>query len=268
MTRRMSGRALLAVLVALPTLAAVSAAPANAADTPGAAVVSDELVEREIELARLGYRNGVQVTFTRDAESGDWGLREDGQVDRNGPLVDDDKPGMLAAYLSITPASVPVPRELLAEPAPGTPTPPELAGRAIAPSPVVVDDLAVPASGGTARKAAITSCWDLAWDPYHWLELPGYPVPASVHHPMRTYYSADFGGRAMYSHSYLANCSGGTAARHRIYYRKVNGDYVKHHDFFVPSWHWQKVTKGSVHRFRAVLYDGAWGDTRNGKYTG
>ncbi|WP_212808440.1 hypothetical protein [Micromonospora endophytica] len=35
MTRRMSGRALLAVLVALPTLAAVSAAPANAADTPG-----------------------------------------------------------------------------------------------------------------------------------------------------------------------------------------------------------------------------------------
>ncbi|TCB96846.1 hypothetical protein E0H26_14670 [Micromonospora zingiberis] len=265
MTRLLSGRALLAALVVLPMLA--TAAPASAADALRPGAVGDEPVDREIELARLSYQNGVRVTFTRDAESGDWGLREDGQVERNAPLVDDDERGMLAAYLSITPASVPVPRELLAEPAPGTPTPPELAGRSIASSLVVADDLAVPSSDGTAARK-ITSCWDLYFDPYHWAELPGYPVPASVHHPAKTYYSADFGGRALYAHSYLANCNGGNAARHRIYYRQTDGDYVKHHDFFVPSWTWQKVTKGSVYRFRAVLYDGAWGDTRNGKYTG
>ncbi|MDG4793455.1 hypothetical protein [Micromonospora sp. WMMD1082] len=264
MRRLLPGRALLAVLVVLPTtLVTASAGAASAADEPKPRVQSDEPVDREIELARLSYQNGVRVVFARDEESGDWGLREDGQVERNAPLVD-DRLGMLAAYLSITPKSVPVPRELLAEPAPGTPTPPELAGRTIVPAPVVADDLAVP-RGGPAT-AAITTCWDLYWNSYHWLELPGYPQPSSVYHPERAYYSSSFGGMAMYSHSYLANC-GGDAARHRIYYRQA-GNYKKHHDYQVPSWHWQSVKKGSVHRYRKVLYDGAWGDTRNGRYTG
>ncbi|MBX7267397.1 hypothetical protein KIF24_16085 [Micromonospora sp. Llam7] len=268
MTVLRPGRALLAALVVLPTLA-VTAAPASAAPpgTAGAAkpgVSSDEPVDREIELARLGYRNGVRVVFSRDEESGDWGLREDGQVDRNAPLVNDDDRSMLAAYLRITPKDVPVPRELLSEPPPGTPTPPELAGRTIAPSPVVAEDLAAPSSGGMAT-AAVSTCWDLYWNSYHWAELPGYPNPGTVYHPAKTYYSSSFGGMARYSHSYLANCGG--YARHRVYYKSF-GSYKKHHDHAVPLWHWQAVKKGSVHRYRKVLYDATSGDTRNGRYTG
>ncbi|MEV4714161.1 hypothetical protein [Micromonospora sp. NPDC049374] len=263
----LSGRAVLAVLVVLPTLVAVNAPTASAAPTaadPKPGAYAEEPEDREVELARLAYRNGVRVTFSRDEESGDWGLREDGQIDRNGPLVSDDATSMLAAYLSITPKDVPVPRELLSEPLPGTPTPPGLSDRRIVPSPVVAENLAVPSSGGAAT-AAVSTCWDLYWNSYHWAELPGYPDPGSVWHPQRTYYSSDFGGMARYSHSYLANCGG--YARHRIYYKQA-GSYKKHHDHAVPSWHWQKVKKGSVHRYRKVLYDATSGDTRNGKYTG
>ncbi|GIJ80220.1 hypothetical protein SAMN05443287_102656 [Micromonospora phaseoli] len=267
MTRLLSGRALLAALVVAPTLAAVTAAPASAApadaagdSTPG--VYSDEPVDREIELARLGYRNGVRVVFSRDEESGDWGLRQDGQIDRNAPLVNDDDRTMLEAYLRITPKDVPVPRELLSEPPAGTPTPPELAGRTIAPSPVVAENLAVPSGG--AATAAVSTCWDLYWNWHHWLELPGHPNPGSVFHPAKTYYSSSFGGMARYSHSYLANCGG--YARHRIYYKSF-GSYKKHHDYEVPDWHWQAVKKGSVHRYRKVHYDATSGDTRNGKYS-
>ncbi|MCZ7423526.1 MULTISPECIES: hypothetical protein [unclassified Micromonospora] len=264
MRSSLSGRAVLAVLVVLPTVVAVTApaAPAAAADPkPGAH--AEEPVDREVEVARLTYRNGVRVTFSQDEESGDWGLREDGQIGRNAPLVRDDATTMLAAYLSITPKDTPVPRELLSEPPPGTPIPPELGDRTIVASPVAADDLVVPSPGGAATTA-VSSCWDLYWNSYHWAELPGYPQPDSVSHPHRTYYSSDFGGMARYSHSYLANCGG--YARHRIYYKA--GSYHKHHDYAVPLWHWQKVKKGSVHRYRKVIYDATSGDTRNGKYTG
>ncbi|MEU4530156.1 hypothetical protein AB0F49_18175 [Micromonospora ureilytica] len=264
MARMLSGRVLLAVLVVLPTVAAWNAAPASAAGGPSSAVYDDEPVDREIELARLGYQNGVRVVFSRDAESGDWGIRQDGAMGRNAPLAYDDKQGILQTYLTITPRSVPVPRELLSEPPAGTPTPPELAYRTIAAKVVVADDLAVPTSSGMAKAATMT-CWDLYWNSYNWAELPGYPNPGSVWHPSKTYYSSDFGGMKMYSYSYLANCGG--YARHRIYYKSA-GDYYKHHDYEVAADHWQAVKKGSVHRYRKVVYDSAEGDTRNGKYTG
>ncbi|RKN48305.1 hypothetical protein [Micromonospora endolithica] len=259
-----SGRALLAVLVVLPTLAAFNAVPVSAAEKAGPGVYDDEPVEREIELARLGYQNGVRVVFSRDETSGDWGLRQDGQMERNVPLAYDEKQSMLAAYLTLTPRSVPVPRALLSEPPAGTPTPPELAHRTIVASLVVADNLAVPTSGGMSTAAAKT-CWDLNWDPYNWAELPGSPNPASVWHPAKTYYSSSYGGMKMYSYSYLANCGG--FARHRIYYKSF-GTYYKQHDSEVAFFHWQAIKKGSVHRYRKVHYDGAAGDTRNGKYIG
>ncbi|MGC4815163.1 hypothetical protein ACLQ29_32015 [Micromonospora sp. DT228] len=264
MARVLSGRALLAVLVVLPTLTAWNAAPASAAAGSGPVAYDDEQVDRDVELARLGYRNGVRVVFSRDELSGDWGLRQDGEMGRNAPLAYDDKQSMLQAYLTITPRSVPVPRALLSEPPAGTPTPPELAYRSIVASPVVADDLAVPTSSAMSTTA-VRTCWDLYWDPYNWAELPGYPNPASVWHPAKTYYSSDFGGMKMYSYSYLANCGGD--ARHRIYYKSA-GSYYKHHDYAVAYAHWQAVKKGSVHRYRKVHYDGNSGDTRNGKYYG
>ncbi|MFG2051072.1 hypothetical protein ACGFIW_27020 [Micromonospora sp. NPDC048935] len=264
MARVLSGRALLAVLVVLPTLTAWNAAPASAAGVAGPGVYADEPVDRDVELARLGYRNGVRVVFSRDEVSGDWGLRQDGEMGRNVPLAYDDKQSLLQTYLSITPKSVPVPRALLSEPPAGTPTPPELAYRTIAASLVVADDLTVPTSSAMSAAATMT-CWDLYWNSYNWAELPGYPNPASVWHPAKTYYSSDFGGMKMYSYSYLANCGG--YARHRIYYKSA-GDYYKHHDYEVAYGHWQAVKKGSVHRYRKVHYDGTSGDTRNGKYVG
>src|SRR5262245_46687448 len=256
----------LAVPVLLSAMAMVGTAPASAAPAGAAGsstthgVGTEEPVEREVHLARLGFRNGVQVVFSRDETSGDFGLREDGQIDRNGPVVDDRVQSLLVAYLRITPKSVPVPQQLLAELPPGTPTPPELAGRTFSSSLVVADDLAVP-----TQIAATMTCWDPYYDPYHWFDLPGYPNPGTVFHGDKTYYSSSFGGMAMYSRSYLANCGG--YARHRIYYKDF-GVYKKHHDAEIAYWHWQAVKKGSVHRYRKVHYDGTWGDTRNGKYTG
>ncbi|MCZ7379056.1 hypothetical protein [Micromonospora sp. WMMC250] len=264
MARVLSGRALLAVLVVLPTLAAWNATPASAASGAAPLVYDEEPVDRDVELARLGYRNGVRVVFSRDELSGDWGLRQDGEMGRNAPLAYDDKQSLLQTYLTITPRSVPVPRVLLSEPPAGTPTPPELAYRTIVASPVVADDLVAPTPSGMSTAATMT-CWDLYWNSYNWAELPGYPNPSSVWHPAKTYYASDFGGMKMYSYSYLANCGG--YARHRIYYKSF-GEYYKHHDYEVAYAHWQAVKKGSVHRYRKVHYDGTWGDTRNGKYTG
>ena len=265
MARMLSGRALLAVLVVLPTVAAWNAAPASAAGGPSSVVYDDEPVDREIELARLGYQNGVRVVFSRDAESGDWGIRQDGAMGRNAPLAYDDKQGILKTYLTITPRSVPVPRELLSEPPAGTPTPPELANRTIAASVVVAEQISpcrrrVDGRGGDD---------DLLGSVLELVQLgraarlpkPGLGV-APVEDVLLVRLRRDEDVLLQLPRQLRRGY-----ARHRIYYKSA-GDYYKHHDYEVAADHWQAVKKGSVHRYRKVSYDSAAGDTRNGKYTG
>src|SRR5687768_15004389 len=101
MSRLLPGRARLAWLAALAILPVLVAVDPAAAGGPGGAGALapgpqvDEPVDREIELARLGYRSGVRVVFSRDEVSGDFGLREDGEIGRNAPVVGDREENML-----------------------------------------------------------------------------------------------------------------------------------------------------------------------------
>ena len=75
-----------------------------------------------------------------------------------------------------------------------------------------------------------------------------------------------FGGKRRYTDSYVANCTVGEDylwARHRIYYKKANGNYKKHYERKVSPLHWDAESKGSVKRYRKVLYDDAWNSAAN-----
>lgn len=225
--------------------------------TPSAAAADDELLDPPIVLAELGYTNGVHATFSRDSQSGDFGLDQLGPMDRSGPVVREPDSGLLVAYLAATPRWVPVPSLLLQE-RPNDPTPPEMAYRTVTTAPVKVEGLTAPVSAQASR-----TCWDLYWNSYNWYDIAGYPEPNSQFWDERAYYSSNFGGMKEFSDSYVAAC--GDPVHHRIYY-KSGGNYHKQFDHTVPNGFWQAVHRGSVLRYRKVLYDAAFGVTRNGRF--
>jgi hypothetical protein len=244
----------LGMLIAVPVLLTSLTAPARAA---GTAVDDPEPVDPQVMLADLSYRNGLQAVFFYSEGAQDYGLAQNGQADRNAPIVFEPMESLLAAYLAITPRSLPVPQLLLAELPPGTPTPPGLVGRTISPGPVTARDLAVP----TAPTASL-GCNDVYWNSYNWLEGDwNPPMPLAAH----TYYSSSFGGMARYSDSFINNCGEPSGARHRIYYKSF-GSYHKQFDDTVWLNHWQAVHAGSIHRYRKVAYDAGSGYIRQGRF--
>jgi hypothetical protein len=240
-TRR--GLRLFAALLVLPALVLPGAAPAHAEDT--------EPVDREIVLADLGFLNGVRAVFTVDEISTEYGLLQQGQMGRNGPVAAGTTRGLLVTYLAITPRDVPVPERLLAEHPTGTQLPPELASRTIAPGPVFATDLAAPPA-----PMAVQGCFDTYYGWFDWHD------PAAVGMAPKTYGSSGFGGKFHYTDSYVANCTSGPSylwARHRIYYKNAFGNYVKHYESKVPPLTWEAKSKGSlVKRYRKVTYDDGW----------
>jgi hypothetical protein len=240
------------LLVAAGLLA--PAAVAQAADDP-------EPVDRETTLADLTYASGAHAVFSID-ESGDLGLRQEGLVDRSGPIVRDRTDGLLAAYLAMTPRTLAVPQGLLTELTTGTPTPPELANRTVVPGPVHADDLAVPPGTPLASQSCYSTYY-ADWD-WHDAATPGMPAIA--------YTAGMFGGKRRYTDSYVANCTYGSDylwARHRIYYMKSNGDYKKQYESKVKPRHWEAESKGSIKRWRKVIYDDGWAaDPHCGDLTG
>lgn len=227
--------------------AALFVGPAAAAH---AAAEPDEPGPNTI-LADFTYANGVHAQFTLDVESGDLGLHQEGMLDRNGPIVRDTSGGLLAAYLTMTPATLPVPRDLLSELAYGFPTPSALAGRTVVPGPVRADRLAVPA--GTSSSTHTCTQTNYAWYDWHDSAIPGM-TPA-------TYTTSMFGGKRRYTDSYVANCTVGEDylwARHRIYYMNGLGNYKKQYELKVKPLHWDSQSEGSIKRWRRVIYDDAW----------
>lgn len=266
MSTSYSVQRLLAALLAIPVMITFDLAPAQAdsgARTPGPTSIApsgEEELERSVLLADLGYANQVQVEFDLGLDSGDFGLVQTGEVNRNAPVVP-DREYLLASYLEATPQELPVPRELLGAWPEGKPYPEELSSRRIVPAPVRATDLAVP---GTAATATVT-CWTAYYDPYHWYEPAGYPDPKDKFHLAKNFYSSQFGGMAYRARSFIADCHGFN--RHRLYY-KSGGVYYKQHDKTLSPWTWQAVRKGWSHRYRKVTYDAGRGYTRNGKFTG
>jgi hypothetical protein len=133
----------------------------------------------------------------------------------------------------------------------------------------------MPISSSVTPAAASQSCSSTfySWWDWHDNANPGLPP--------KEYYSSHFGGKKRYTQSYIYNCvpmgSGSWLwARHRIYYKNSSGNYKKQFEGKVQPWHWQAKTKGSIKRYRRVIYDDGWNSspsninlryTREGRFT-
>lgn len=216
----------------------------------------DEVMEPERLLADLRYREGLRVTFTIDDQTREYGMLQEGQMDRTGPLPHRDGESLLAIYLAITPRSLPVPEALLAD------APPDVvaqarATRTITSSPQVATGVALPLTAPTPVSFAQT-CFSTYYDWWDWFD------GADVGMVPKTYYASSFGDKKRYADSYVFNCTPGGSpgwltARHRVYYKNVFGNYKKHHDADIAPGHWQATHKGSsVRRWRRVTYSDNW----------
>lgn len=247
----------LALLITMPALAAQG--PATAA--PERAGVTSELAEPEQLLAVLNYTNGVAAEFTYGLESQDFGLVQAGEVDANSPVVRDGGESLLESYLEITPHTVPVPRLLIQSHPDGQPLPRELSSRTLSDETVRVKGLTAPLQAQSTQ-----GCWDLYWNTYHWFDVAAYPSPNQDTTAAKTYYASQVGNGKMkqYAYSYVANCSS-IGVRHRVYY-KSGGEYFKHFDKEVGFFKWNAVKRGSVLRWRKVVYNASLSYTRSGRF--
>jgi hypothetical protein len=225
----------------------------------------DEVMAPERELAALQFKVGLRVVFSYDETAQEFGMVQQGLIDRTGPLVHGDVDSLLGIYLAITPRNLPVPELLLMD------APPELASQAralrkITASPVQAIDLDLPI-GIVPPVAASQGCFDTWFSWFDWHD------DATVGMAPHTYYASSFGGRHRYSDSYVANCTPAGSpswlyARHRVYYRKSSGSYKLHHEGKVTPGHFEAVHKGSVKRYRKVAYDDGWGSLASCGSTG
>ncbi|MFF5209145.1 hypothetical protein [Streptosporangium sp. NPDC000396] len=224
---------------------------------PSAAMASDEEADVDVRLAQLEYSNGMTVTFTDSRPSNDIGMVQTGMIGRTLLIARDEGDTFLETYLEITPRDVAVPQRLVDDH--GTNTPPELQFRRITTSPVVTGGLTPPRSAVISGAAACNfSHFD--WVDWHDSGFPGMAPKA--------YETSQFGGNKRYSDSFVVNCTpeGSPSylyARHRIYYKNILGNYVKHFDSTVPPWHQQMVEKGSIKRGRKVYYNDGWNSSPN-----
>jgi hypothetical protein len=220
----------------------------------------DESMSPQRELAELQYKVGIRVVFSYDEDSQEYGLQQQGLVDRTGPLVRGEFESLLEVFLAITPSSVPVPRLLLVENPDSTL--PDLGRRTITDSRVMATGLEVPLTISPS-PAASQSCFDTYYDWWDWHD------PAAAGMAPRTYYASEFSGKRRYSDSYVANCTPADSpswlwARHRIYYKNAFGNYKKHYDSKVAPGHWDAEHKGSlVKRYRKVTYTDGWNSSPN-----
>lgn len=227
-----------------------------------AASDADPLVSHEYTLAELHYQNGLQVVFSYDSESEDFGLLQEGRVNVHRPVIG-EVDSMLGAYLALTPDDQPVPEELLDEPEAPREMVSEALRRGIAVSAVRIVDLSQPTPlAGRAASGLVTNQCDIDFFPWQNWNDAHLPSPAP-----KTYYSSSFGGKRRYSFSGISNCNQLGApswlwARHRIYY-KFWGSYIKHYDSKVAPGYWQTKSKGSVKRYRAVKYTDGWDSAPN-----
>ncbi|MFI6920819.1 hypothetical protein ACIBIZ_12775 [Nonomuraea spiralis] len=242
-----------------PVLAAIAAAmllaPSPAmATAKAAAPAATEESDREIVLAQLDYTTGLSVTFTDSVPSDEVGMVQTGMIGRAPLIARDDEDTLLETYLEITPSDVAVPRRLVE--AHGADLPADLQRRRITSEPVTAGGLTAPASA--VRSGPPTCTWSIfGWTLWHDDGVPGLPA--------KSYSTFDFGGfKQSKAESYVANCTPQSStsnlwARHRIYYRNILGNFVKHFEGVVPPGHHQAVVKsGAIKRHRAVSYDDGW----------
>lgn len=228
---------------------------------------NDRLETTDYNLAEIHFSNGLEVRFTFDELSGDFGFGQRARIGQS-PLFAGDFKNLLEVYLAITPGDLPVPEELLLEGEESRDLKALLEDRRIATGCVVASqlDLKIPENPSPREGQSCLSQF-FPWD--HWFD------PAQVGLAPKCYYASSFGGKARYSQSYIFNCvpAGSPSylwARHRIYYKNIFGNYVKQYDAQVAPGDCDVITKGSIRRWRRVCYDDGWNSSPNNpslKYT-
>lgn len=205
----------------------------------------------DVKLAELHFEDGQYVMFSFNEVSGDYGLLQKGPVGLPLPRFLSGADSLLEVFLDITPENLPIPKLLLAEPTSEAGVPAAAATRRISSSRVTAGQLTMP-------QALMAKYYP--W--HHWTEGPTAGMAP------KTYYSSSFVGKANYSDSYICNHTPAGSpswltARHRIYYKNAFGNYVKQYESSVAPWTCEAKTKGSIKRYRRVIYDDAWGASLN-----
>jgi hypothetical protein len=247
------------MMLSMPLSAEIPLASQASAGNGKALVFLDDQAERSVtrerKLAEFRYNTGTRVVFTYDETSQEYGLLQEGVIGESEPLVVGPVESLLEVFLEIAPQNAAVPEKLLSEPLSGMDLSSELNFRKISKSPVTASQLTLPIT--TTVAAAGQGCFSsyYSWSDWHDNATSGLAP--------KTYYASSFGGKKRYADSYVLNCTpeGSPSylwARHRIYYKKANGKYKKHFDGKVAPWHWQSKHKGSIKRWRKIIYDDNW----------
>lgn len=222
----------------------------------------DRLEMNEYILAKFAFKNGLQVEFSYDEESGDYGLRQHGNIGESAPIIIPESETLLDMYLAITPNNLPIPEELLDEGQASRNFLTKIKTRAYSSEYLVADQLELPntipvmaINDLTTRSSC--SCYYTYFPWWHWHDGPTPGLAPTC------YYSSSSGGKRRYTDSFIANCvpvswPSWLWVRHRIYYKNWFGNYVKHYECKVPPGEWDKKTKGSIKRYRRVCYDDGW----------
>ncbi len=221
------------------------------------------------EIARFDIGDSHRLTFSYEEETGDLALLQEGRLGEGRPILPGrDLPTIAEVYLHIADSKLPVPEELLEESRDSAELFQRLSGREIATEGIRSTAVSEEFRAET-QAAAGQTCFSIYYSWWDWHD------PATPGMSPHAYYASQFGGKKRYSQSYIANCTPAgwgswLWARHRIYYKKSNGKYKKHFEGKVAPSHWQAKTKGSIKRYRRILYDDGWNSSPSNaslKYT-
>lgn len=217
----------------------------------------DSLEERERVLADLRYDNSLRVVFSYDEISKDFTMSQEGLNNKSKPIIRGEEDNFLTTFLAITPENVPVPELLSEEIEPERDLSAVIKKREISPYQINVTGLKLP---NDIQLRSLDIACNLDGGDYYswwdWHEGAGWLGPIA-------YYSSQFSGKKRYTDSYITNCTptyigNWIWARHRIYYKNIFGNYKKQFENKVPPGQWNAVEKGSIKRYRRVLYDDGW----------
>lgn len=246
--KQSNSRFILITLISLFTLLLSACGTSNLAEE------NEKLDDQstEIILAELQFNNGAQAIFSYDETEQSYTLSQSGEIGQSKPFAMAESASILELFLEMTPEEVAIPQLLLAEPELSRYAMPDLAHRLSTPKKIslsnIATDISLETLGASCNKYFI---------PHHLASYRNIPQTNLVN---ASFYSSSYGGKFRYVDSYLINCtpqgnSSSNWVRHRIYYKDAFGNYKKHHEKKLSPWTWQIVRKGSVKRYRRVIYD-------------
>lgn len=220
----------------------------------------------EYLIAEFDYNNGHIIQFAYDERHNDLSISEEGKAHSTVPILTGGFETILDAYLSITPDNFAIPEELLLERGICKNYRSKIGDRPIATSLITSNQLGVNNLSNVSGQECFSTFFP--WWDFHESAAPGMS-------PKSFYASSYTSKKQRYAQSYVYNCAPASYpdwlwARHRLYYKNIFGNYIKHHDKKIPPASWRVKTKGLSKRWRRITYSDNWNSSpvdANLKYT-